>query len=69
MFIVKAKIYGVSCNQPSSIAFWKHLVIGQRQKAPNIYDFHWSPHGTITSLKQGRGLVDRKLVEAPPSPQ
>ena len=24
----------------------KHLVIGQRQKAPNFSAFHWSPHGS-----------------------
>ena len=51
MFGVKAKIYGVLYNQSSSVAF-KHLVIGQRQKALNFSDFHWSPHGSLVSIGQ-----------------
>ena len=30
----------------------KHLVIGQRQKAPNFSAFHWSPHGSLVSIVQ-----------------
>ena len=30
----------------------KHLVIGQRQKAPNFSAFHWSPHGSLVSSGQ-----------------
>ena len=36
---------------PALSLLMKHLVIGQRQKAPNISAFHWSPHGS-----QGPGL-------------
>ena len=30
----------------------KHLVIGQRQKAPNFSAFHWSTHGGLVSIGQ-----------------
>ena len=30
----------------------KHLVIGQRQNAPNVSAFHWSPHGSLVSIGQ-----------------
>ena len=30
----------------------KHLVIGQRQKAPIFSAFHWSPHGSLVSIGQ-----------------
>ena len=33
----------------------KHLVIGQREKAPNFSAFHWSPHGRMVSI----GLTTR----------
>ena len=50
---LKAKIYGVLYNPVSSIDFlMKHLVIGQRQKAPNFSAFHWSPHGRVVSIGQ-----------------
>ena len=52
MFTVKVKIYGVLYNQSSSIAFVKHLVIGQCQKAPNFSAFHWSAHGSLVSIGQ-----------------
>ena len=62
MFAVKAIIYGVLYKQSSSIVFEetnpalsflkKHLVIGQRQKAPNFLAFHWSPHGSLVSIGQ-----------------
>ena len=52
MFAVKAKIYGVRYNQSKSIVLMKHLVIGQRQKAPNFSAFHWSPHGSRFSIGQ-----------------
>ena len=28
----------------------RHLVIGQRQKAPNFSAFHWSPHGCLITI-------------------
>ena len=30
----------------------RHLVIGQRQKAPNFSAFHWSPHGCLIIIGQ-----------------
>ena len=30
----------------------KHLVIGQRQKAPNFSAFYWSPHRSLVSIGQ-----------------
>ena len=35
-----------------SILIVKHLVIGQRQKAPNFSAFHWSTHGRMVSIGQ-----------------
>ena len=52
MFTVKAKIYGVSIINPALSLLMKHLVIGQRQKAPNFSASHWSPHGSLISIGQ-----------------
>ena len=30
----------------------KHIVIGERQKAPNFSAFHWLPHGSLVSIGQ-----------------
>ena len=38
----------------------KHLVIGQRQKAPNFSTFHWSPHGSLVSI--GQHFVTMRVV-------
>ena len=38
-------------NQALSLLI-KHLVIDQRQKAPNLSAFHWSPHGSLVSIGQ-----------------
>ena len=35
---------------PALSLLTKHLVIGQRQKAPNFSAFHWSPHGSLVSI-------------------
>ena len=37
---------------PALSLLLKHLVIGQRQKAPNFSVFHWSPHGSLVSIGQ-----------------
>ena len=37
---------------PTLSLLMKHLVIGQRQKAPNFSDFHWSPHGSLVFICQ-----------------
>ena len=41
----------------------KHLVIGQRQKAPNFSAFHWSPHGSLVSI--GQHFVTTRVVNLP----
>ena len=41
----------------------KHLVIGQRQKAPNFSAFHWSPHGSLVSI--GQHFVATRVVHLP----
>ena len=40
---------------PVQSPLMKHLVIGQRQKAPNFSAFHWSPHGSLVSIGQHEG--------------
>ena len=39
-------------NNPALSHLMKHLVTGQRQKAPNFSAFHWSPHGSLDSIGQ-----------------
>ena len=41
----------------------KHLVIGQRQKAPNFSAFHWSPHSSLVSI--GQHFVTTRVVHLP----
>ena len=41
----------------------KHLVIDQRQKAPNFSAFHWSPHGSLVSI--GQHFVTTRVVHLP----
>ena len=38
----------------------RHLVIGQRQKAPNFSAFHWSPHGCLITI--GQHFVTTRVV-------
>ena len=38
-------------NQALSLLM-KHVVIGQRKKAPNFSAFHLSPHGSLVSIGQ-----------------
>ena len=60
MFVVKAKIYGVSIISPALSLLMKHLVIGQRQKAPTFLAFHWSPHYSLVSI--GQHFISRRVV-------
>ena len=39
-----------SIISPALSLLMKHLVIGQRQKAPNFPAFHWSPHSSLVSV-------------------
>ena len=48
---------------PSLSVLMKHLVIGQRQKAPNFSAFHWSPHGSLVSI--GQHFVVTRVVHLP----
>ena len=41
----------------------KHLVTGQRQKAPNFSAFHWSLHGSLVSICQH--FVTTRVVHLP----
>ena len=52
MFAVKAKIMECSINNPALSLLIRHLIIGQRQKAPNFSAFHWSLHGSLVSIGQ-----------------
>ena len=42
----------------------RHLVIGQRQKAPNFSAFHWSPHSCLITIGQHL-VITRVLVHLP----
>ena len=37
-------------NHPALSLLMKHLVIGQRQKAPNFSAFHWITQGSLVSF-------------------
>ena len=52
-----------SIISPALSLLMKHLVIGQRQKAPNFSAFHWSPHGSLVSI--GQHFVTRRVVHLP----
>ena len=41
-----------SINNPPLQLLMRHIVFGQRQKAPNFSAFHWSPHGSLVSIAQ-----------------
>ena len=63
MFAVKAKIMECSIKNPALSLLMKHLVIGQRQKAPNFSAFHWSPHGNLVSI--GQHFLTTRVVHLP----
>ena len=48
---------------PALSLLMKHLVIGQRQKAPDFSAFHWSPHGSLISI--GQHFVTTRVVYLP----
>ena len=41
----------------------RHLVIGQRQKAPNFSAFHWLPYGCLITI--GQHFVTTRVVHLP----
>ena len=52
-----------SIISPALSPFMKHLVIGQRQKAPNFSAFHWSLYGSLVPI--GQHFVTMKVVHLP----
>ena len=50
-------------NNPALSLLMKHLVIGQRLKAPNFSAFHWSPHSSLVSIDQN--FVTTRVVHLP----
>ena len=52
-----------SINYPALSVLMKHLVIGQRQKAPNFSAFHWLPYGSLVSI--GQHFVTTRVVHLP----
>ena len=38
--------------KPAQSLLMKHLVIGQRLKAPDLSAFHCSPHGSVVTIGQ-----------------
>ena len=52
-----------SIISPALSLMMKHLVVGQRQKAPNFSAFHWSPHGSLVSM--GQHFVTTRVVHLP----
>ena len=60
---VKAKFIECSIINADLSLLMKHLVTGQRQKAPNFSAFHWSPHGSLVSI--GQHFVYTKVVHLP----
>ena len=63
VYAVKANIYVMPLINPAVSLLLKHLVIGQRQKAPNFSVFHWSPHDSLVSI--GQHFVTTKVVHLP----
>ena len=59
----RRKCLECSINNPALSLLMKHLVIGQRQKAPNFSAFHWSPHGSPVSISQH--FVITRVVHLP----
>ena len=52
-----------SIINPAVLLLMKHLVVGQRQKAPTFSAFHWSPHGSLVSI--GQHFVTTRVVYLP----
>ena len=52
-----------SLINPALLLLMKHLVIGQRQKAPTFSAFHWSLHGSLVSI--GQHFVTTRVVYLP----
>ena len=60
---LRRKFIECSVNNPALSLLMKHLVIGQRQKAPNFSAFHWPPYGSLVSI--GQHFVTTRVVHIP----
>ena len=60
---LRRKFLECSIINPALSLLMQHLVIGQRQKAPNFSAFHWSPHGNLVSI--GQQFVTTRVVHLP----
>ena len=60
---LKRKFMECSIINPALSFLMKHLVIGQRQKAPYFSAFHWSLHGSLVSI--GQHFVTTRIVHLP----
>ena len=60
---LRRKFIRCSINNPALTLLMKHLVIGQRQKAPNFSAFHWSPHSCLITI--GQHFVTTRVVHLP----
>ena len=60
MFAVMAKFMECYIIKRAQSLLMKHLVIGQRQKAPEFSAFHWSPRGNLVSI--GQHFVTTRVV-------
>ena len=61
VFAIKPSL--VTIISPVLSLLMKHLVIGQRQKPPNLSAFHWSPRGSLVSI--GEHFVTTREVHLP----
>ena len=52
-----------SINSPALSLLMKHLVIGQRQKAPNFSAFRWVPHGSLVFI--GKHFITTRVLHLP----
>ena len=55
----------VECSiiNPGLSLLMKHLVIGQRKKAPDFSAFHWPPHGSLLFI--GQHFITTRVVHLP----
>ena len=60
---VRQKFKECTIVNPALLLLMKHLVIGQRQKAPNFSAFHWSQQGSLVSI--GQHFVAMRVVHLP----
>ena len=64
---LRRKFMKCTIINPALSLLVKHLVIGQRQRAPNFSAFHWSPHGSLVTI--GQHFVTTRVVHLPERPE